>query len=481
LKKNNTTSNSVKWNAINSAVSQGTTIITGVVLMRVLEPKAFGLIGMITVFTGFLNIIKDSGLASSLIYKKFLQKIDKDTVFWFNIVVGFVLTLGFFFSSSFIAKYYEEPILNQLVKAFSVTFFLSAISITQYTLFKKNLAFKKIFKVEIIGLLLSAILTIVAALMGFGVWSLVILQISKTLIISINTWIFSSYKPSFNFSYSVLMEHFQYSFPVLGTKSFNYWTRNADNFFIGSFLGSQALAYYSRAYFFVAMPAQKISGIIGNVLFPSLSKIKDDKNKAKNMYLKAMRLTAFITFPLLGGLIVFAEQFTEIVFGKQWLPMVITLQLLSILSLVESVFVFTTSLFYSQGATKLNFKISVLFGITNITVFYFGSQYSIETVALLLIIVYFIFLLPKVYYATKLIDLRLGIVFSNILRLFLFNSFAMFLSYFIYEIASCHINYLLSFILGIFVYILIFISLNLFFNKTQFKEFTFYISNINKN
>jgi O-antigen/teichoic acid export membrane protein len=161
--------------------------------------------------------------------------------------------------------------------------------------------------------------------------------------------------------------------------------------------------------------------------------------------------------------------------------MVFTLQLLSILSLFESVFVFTTYLFYSQGATKLNFKISVLFGITNITAFYIGSQYSIETVALLLIIVYFVFLLPKVYYATKLIDLRMGIVFTNILRLFIFNTLSMVLSYYIYEITYAHMNYLLSFILGILSYISIFILFNLFFNKIQFKEFLFYMSNINKN
>jgi PST family polysaccharide transporter len=288
LKAINSTINSVKWNAINSGVSQITTIITGVVLMRILDASAFGLIGMITVFTGFLNILKDSGLASSLIYQGRLSTSDKDTVFWFNIGIGFLLTLVFFFSSSFIAAYYEEPMLDKLVKVFSSTFIISAFSITQYTLLKKELAFKKIFQVEIIGIVFSAIFTIIAVYMGFGVWSLIVLHVSRALMISINTWLVSEYKPTIKYSYSVLKKHFQYSLPVLGTKSFNYWTRNADNFFIGSFLGSQALGYYSRAFFFVNMPTQKISSIIGNILFPSLSMLKEDKAKAVDLYLKSI-------------------------------------------------------------------------------------------------------------------------------------------------------------------------------------------------
>lgn len=481
MENKNSTTHSVKWNAINSLISQGTTIITGVVLMRVLDPKAFGLIGMITIFTGFLNVLKDSGLGSSLIYQKILKQIDKDTVFWFNVSFGFVLMLCFYFLSPFIALYFEEPSLNALVKVYSINFLVSSLSQTQSTLFKKQLDFKKLFKVEVIGLLLSSVLAIVAAFFDFGVWSLIVLHVSRTLIITCNIWFYSSYRPRFSFSYTILKSHFKYSFPILGTKSFNYWTRNADNFFIGSFLGTQALAYYSRAYFFVVMPIQKISSIIGNVLFPSFSKINDDKERVGLMYLRAMRLTAFLTFPLLGGLIVFAEPFIEIAFGREWLPMSKTLQILSVLSLFESVFVYTTTLFFSQGATSLNFKISVVFGVVNIIAFYFGSRYSIEMVAYLLSCIYFLFLVPKVYYATKLIDLNIKLVFINISMLLLLNFLSMLICFIAHNYLSTILFDVLNFIIGITLYILTFFLLNLVANKKQLDELIFYISNLKEN
>jgi PST family polysaccharide transporter len=298
--------------------------------------------------------------------------------------------------------------------------------------------------------------------------------------ISINTWLVSAYKPTLKYSYSVLKKHFQYSFPVLGTKSFNYWTRNADNFFIGSFLGSEALGYYSRAFFFVAMPTQKISSIIGNVLFPSLSMIKEDKVKVSELYLKAMRMTSFITFPLLGGLIVFAEPFTYAVFGVQWLPMVLTLQILCVLSLFKSVFDFTTSIFYSQGATKLNFKISLIYGIFNIVVFYIGAQYSIEMVAYLLVLFYFIFLIPKIYYSSGLINLKFVKVFQSIWNVFFINLLCILVCYLFSPFFIERIKVISFLILGGLFYVLLFIFVNVIFNKAQLNEFVTQLLKVNK-
>ena len=478
MKENNSTTHSVKWNAINSMISQVTTIITGVVLMRILDPSAFGLIGMITVFTGFLNVLKDSGLGSSLIYQSDLKKIDKDTVFWFNISVGFILFLGLFIFSNLIASYYDEPLLSSLTKVFSFTFILSALSQIHHVLFKKSLDFKKIFKVEVVGLVSSATLAISAAFLGFGVWSLLVLHVSRTLIISINTWLFSNYRPAFSFSSNVLKKHFQYSFPVLGTKSFNYWTRNADNFFIGSFLGSTPLGYYSRAYFFVTMPVQKISSIIGKTLFPSLSLLKDNNEKAIVLYLKSMRMTAFVTFPLLGGLIILAKPFVLVAFGTQWLPIITTLKILCILSLLQSVIVLTNSIYFAKGATKLNFKLSILSGISNIIGFYIGSQYSIEMVATLLLSVYLLFMIPKLYYGCRLMDLNISKVIKNLSFIFMINLLAMLVCFVFVWCVNAYLSVIYLLLLGTLLYVATFISLNILFNRDILDEFLFSLKKV---
>jgi len=468
----------VKWNALNSSFSQITVIITGLILMRLLSPADFGLIGMITVFTGFLGMLKDSGLGASLIYKQNLTQADKDTVFWFNVTVGFLLTISFYFCSGLIANYYEEPKLNTLVKAFSLTFAVSSLSQAHFTLLKKDMAFKQIFKVEFAGILVSTILTIVAAFYGLGVWSLVILHLGRSIIISINIWFFRNYTPSFKYSFELLKEHLKYSLPLLGTRSFNYWTRNADNFFIGKLLGSQALGFYSRAFFFVSMPTQKISSIIGGVIFPSLSKMQKDKKKSSELFLKAMQMTSFITFPLLGGLIVLAEPFVLTAFGEKWLPIVFTLQILSVLSMQESVFVYITPIFLAMGATKFMFRISVLLGITNIIVFYIGALHSIELVALLLVIVSSIYLFPKLYYVNRLINLKLILIFRALFNTFMLNLFSMFLIYIAIDYLDEKLISGILLLVGVMLYALIFYGLNFIFNKKQFKIFLNYSVNL---
>ena len=472
----NSTINNVKWNAINSIASQASTIITCVVLMRLLSPDAFGLIGMITVFTGFLNRLKDNGLGASLIFKKELSKYDKDTVFWFNFMFGLILAVVFFLSSGFLAEYYNEPQLTNLVKVFSLTFVFSSLSGVHSPLLKKHLKYKKIFKANILSLVVSSILTITAAFNNFGVWSLVILHLSGSLIRTINLYFVSDYRPSFNFSRDLLKSHFNYSLPVLGTKSFNYWTRNADNFFIGSLLGSQALGYYSRAYFFVSMPIQKISNIIGSILFPSLS-LKKNEEESKTLLLNAMNMTAFITFPLVGGLIVLAEPFVISVFGEQWKPMVLTIQILSVLTLFESVLVFTTSIFYAHGATKLYFKLSIFYGLYNILAFYIGSLHSIEAVACLLLLGYLVFMFPKLYYAGDLISLRVSEIFKQLKRHFIINLKIMFIVYAILMFFITRINIVYSFVAGIVLYLMLFVFFNLLINK---KDSFVFMANLKK-
>lgn len=480
MNKINSITSSVKWNAINSIVSQASTIITGIILMRLLSPDSFGLIGMITVFTGFMNKLKDSGLGASLIYKSELSKQDKDTVFWFNFFFGMVLFLVFFLSSNLLSSYYNEPQLNSLTKVFALTFIFSSLSGVHGPLLQKELKFKEIFKANIASLIISSILTIIAAFNNFGVWSLIILHLSGSLINTINLYFVSEYRPSFNFSFKTLKGHLQYSLPVLGTKSFNYWTRNADNFFIGSMLGSQALGFYSRAFFFVNMPIQKISNILGSTLFPSLAKFNKDKRKSSELLLNSMNMTAFATFPIIGGLLVLAEPFVLFSFGDQWRPMIMALQILSILTILESVLVFTTSIFYAYGANKLFFYFSVIFGVSNIVVFYIGAHYSIEIVSILLLAVYLVFIIPKLYFINKLIDLKIIDIFKK-LKFHLIINFvciilvSIFVKYYIITFSD-----FLLLVLGTIFYMAIYLILQFIFNKNDFLIFFQNIKNVIK-
>lgn len=398
----------VKWNGISSLVNQGVTVLVGILLMRLLSPDDFGLLGMVTVLTGFLHILKDAGLGASIIFKKDLNTSDLNTVFWFNVFLGFLLCLVVFGLSYPLSLYYDEPRLNAIVKVFSLTFLLSSTTVVHASLLQKRLAFKQKFYVEIISNVVSGIAGVVLALYDFGVWALVWMNLFRVIVYTILIWFVSFFMPQLSFSLLVLKGHFSYSMSVFGTKSFNYWTRNADNFFVGKFLGSEALGFYSRAFFFVTFPVQKFTNVLGGVLFPAMSQKHHTPETIVTLLLRSIRIVAMVTFPLIGFLLINVEPLVMIVFGSKWLPMLPSLRILLILAILESVLVLTTPAYYALDATKLNFFLSAVQGTINIICFYIGSHYSIELVALLLLCSTAFITFPRVYYIIKLTDSSVG-------------------------------------------------------------------------
>jgi hypothetical protein len=144
------------------------------------------------------------------------------------------------------------------------------------------------------------------------------------------------------------------------------------------------------------------------------------------------------------------------------------------------VLVFTTSIFYAQGATKLNFNLSLVFGVCNIIVFYFGSHYSIEIVASLLLIVYLLFQGPKLYYGCRLINLKVSTVMENLAKVFFINLISMILSFLFLKLFESKLSNLLLLVTGCLFYLIIFLSTNFLFNKNKLMEFSSYLLKVLK-
>ncbi len=454
----------VKWNGISSLLNQIVTILLGIILMRLLPPKDFGLLGMVTVFTGFLNVLKDGGLGASLIYKKRLHKLDLSTVFWFNLFMGIFLFSLVYGMSGPMANYYEEDRLVLIVKVYALLFIIMSTTVVHQSLLIKHLEFKKKFISEILALVLSGIVGLVLAIYDFGVWSLIYMHIFRSTVHAMVLWYYLPFKPKFIFSLKVLKNHFGYSLPVFGTKSFNYWTRNADNLLVGKYLGSEALGFYSRAYFFVSFPVQRFTSTISTVLFPVMSQSNYQLEKIGSLFIRSIKSVALVTFPLMGLLFVAAEPFVLIIFGENWSPIILTLKIFCVLGMVESIIVLTTPVMYAIGATKINFILSISFGIVNIIVFYFGSQFSIETVAWLLLASTTIFSIIRIYFIENLTELKFIAIVSALGSTFIITLISIFLvliiSNFISELDIWFKGILLS-----SCFLLVYSSFALFFLK----------------
>ncbi len=378
----NKTLSGIFWSVATQIIRQVVQFIISIVLIRLLLPEEFGLVGMVTVVTGFVIIFRDFGLGSAIIHKKEVSQADLSTAFWFNIMVGAALTLIIIGVAPFVAEFYNEPILTDMTMVLAFNFLISSFSIVQSSIFAKKIDFKTLFFVRITTTIVSGSIAIIMAVNGYGVWSIVAQSLSMSLVSAIGLWVASKWRPSFVFSKASLKMLLDFGLALLGTRTLNYWARNTDNLLIGKFLGSNQLGIYSKAYSVMLLPLTNISQVLSRVMFPSLSTIQDDKQRVKRIYLRMTRSIALVTFPMMAGLIVTADPFVLVVFGEKWKACIPILKILSVLGLTQSIGTLNGNIFLSQGATKLQLKIGLITKPMMIVGIVIGLQWGIIGVAI---------------------------------------------------------------------------------------------------
>lgn len=408
------TVSALKWSLLNQLISQGAIFVIGVILMREIDPNQFGLLGMVTVITGFFNVFRDFGLSSSLIQHKSITDVDKNTLFWFSLFIGIFLATLLFLSSYAIGAFYNEKQLVSLTQTIAIVFIIQSISNTPNALLTKQMQFDKLFWVNTSSVVIAGSAAIMLAINNYGVWALIYQQIIAATVALVMLWILIDFRPKFFFSSTILKKHLKFGGPLLGTQTINYWARNSDNLLIGKFLGTAPLGLYSRAYSIMMLPIANVSRVISNVMFPSFSQIQEDREQIKTIYLKMVRVIAFVTFPMMGILFLVAEPLTLLVFGERWKELIPLIKILSIVGALQSIGTLNGNIFLSQGKTKLQFKINIITGALVATTFAIAVQYNIAIVAKAYLGVTLLIIVPVWYIMGKLIALKLGEIIQNI-------------------------------------------------------------------
>jgi len=312
----------ISWTALTKILHQLFNFIFLVFLARILGPEEFGMLSMIIVFTGVADLIKDFGLSSAIIHRIDLKDTHLNTAFWFNIFVSIVLTFSYILFAPYIASFYNEPKLKQYIYAFSSIFIISSLNIVQNSLIIKNLNFKKLFLIDSTCVFLSGTIAVCLAYNAFGTWSLIIQIISFYFFNVILMWLSSNWKPKFQFSLNSLRELFNYSSGLFGYQMLNYFSRHIDQLLIGKYLTSANLGIYSRTYQLMLLPINTFNVIVTRVMFPILSREQNNLQRFAAIYLKSVKITSMIMFPISIAIYLFSEDIVYTVFGIKWIKMV---------------------------------------------------------------------------------------------------------------------------------------------------------------
>lgn len=362
----------IEWSAGAQIAKQILQFIISIILIRLLTPKDFGLIGMIMVFIGFASLFSEMGFGAALIQKKEIEERHLSSIFWLNIVTGLILTGILLAIAPVIATFYNEPRLKLFTMVLSTTFFIGSLSIVQKTILIRSMNFRMLAIIETLTMSIAGIFAIILAFLGLGVWSLVWQAFVSAIIGVIILWVHSDWKPYLQFNRDAVKELFGFSGNLLGFNVFNYWARNMDNLLIGKVIGSSGLGIYNRAYYLMLTPLSQISSIVGKVMFPVLSKIQDDKVRVKHLYLSTISIIALITFPMMMGLMLVANSFVLVLFGPKWIDVVALLRVLCFIGMMQSVVTTVGWIYTSQGRTDWMFRWGIVAGIIAVISFIIG-------------------------------------------------------------------------------------------------------------
>jgi teichuronic acid exporter len=372
------TLNGLIWSFIDSFSNQGVQFTVGIILARILSPREFGLIGMLTIFIAISQSFVDSGFSRALIRKKNCTQADYSTIFYFNLLISVVFYIILYISSSAISSFFEEPQLEILLQVLGLGIILNAFGIIQRTILTKNINFKIQTKVSLVASVSSGGIAIIMAFLDYGVWSLVALTLFRFGINSFFLWIWAQWRPTFVFSKQSFKELFSFGSKLLLSGLIDTIYNNIFYLIIGKYFSTVKLGFYTRAEQFQALPSANLSGMISKVTYPMLSSIQDDIQLLKIAYEKVIRSTMLLTFSLMLGMAAIGKPLVLVLIGSKWLPMVGYLQLLCLVGMFYPLHALNLNMLQVQGRSDLFLRLEIIKKILAVPVVIIGIFYGIK-------------------------------------------------------------------------------------------------------
>ena len=369
------------------------------VIARLLAPEDFGLVGMVTAFTGVLNLFKDLGLSSAAVQRQSITPAQSSTLFWLNVAVGLALACIVALSAPAIASFYREPRLIPVTLALATAFVFSAAGVQHGVLLQREMRFTAVAFINTTSLVASTAIAITGAAAGFGYWALVAMAVTLPLFNTIGCWLTVAWVPG--------MPQKRVGMRALtsfgGTVTFNsvvyYLASNFDKMLLGRYFGVDALGIYGRAYQLISIPTENLNSAAGDVAFSALSRLEGESTRLRSYFLKGYSLILTVTLPVTLICAVFADDVVAVVLGAKWEAVTPIFRLLAptilAIAMVHPLGWFLMSL----GLVKRSLKMAVAIAPFTITACLVGVSYGPWGVALGYSTVMTLWIIPAIAWA----------------------------------------------------------------------------------
>ena len=394
----------VFWVFINLFLTRGASFFATVFLARILSPDDFGLMGMIVIFMGIGTTLINSGLSQSLIRSNDSGDIDYSTIFYTNIGFSFLVYMLIFTIAPFIAVFYEQEVLINIIRVYCLGYIIFATSAIQTAILTKEMKFKELAQYQIPATVISILIGILLAYKGFGIWSLVWMTLVNHLVRSLVFWYKTKWTPGLNFSIKILKKHLNFGYKLMLSSILNTGFKNIYNVIIGKSYALNILGFFERSQAFQHYIVATLTEIISNVSYPLLSKIQNDKEKMVAVFKKIIIITFFIVAPVMSGLAVLAKPLFQVVLGEKWIEAVPFFQMLCVSGIIYPLHFLNINLLKVLGRSDLFLKIEIYKQILLVAVILVAFQYGITGLLISIIVHSILGFFINTHYTNQLID-----------------------------------------------------------------------------
>lgn len=392
----------MKWGVLDNLAKSGVTFLVGLVLARMLSPTDFGILGIITIFINLSVVIIDGGFATALIRKPDATRADYNTVFHVNILLSVALMGLLWLSAGVIARFFNQPILAQVLPVMSIVLLFNAGSLIPRTILIKQLDFRSQAYVSLFSSLSSGAIGIWVAYRGLGVWALAAQQISRQFLMMVGLWLVNRWLPALCFSKRSFKELFGFGSKLLAANVINSLYKDMFLAVIGKMYTARDLGYYNRADQFNIIFSNNFGQIVQKVSLSSLSQVQDDAQRFRTSFRKMVRYTGMVTFAAVFGLSAIAKPLIVTLIGTKWLPSVYLLQIMSLYAAIYPLQQLNLNVMNVRKRSDLYLRLEILKKILFVPVIAVGFFFELQFMIWAAVVYYYVEFFINGWYSEKL-------------------------------------------------------------------------------
>lgn len=419
------------WGGMSNAFCQLLNLFFGIFLARILGPGDYGPIGMLAFFSAIASSLQDSGFVAALANRKTVTHDDYNAVFWFNILASFFMYGCLYLCAPLIAEFFGQPILVDLSRYNFLGFVVASFGIAPSAYLFRELKVRERSIAQILSVVTTGFVGVIMALNGYSYWGIATQSIVYVLVRTIVCWWYTPWHPTFRINFAPLRYLFLFGYRLMITNVFQRFNWNIFSLILGKYYLRNDVGNYTKSAEWFNMGGEVVNGMVNAIAQPTLAKVVEDKERQLRVFRKMLRFTAFVSFLLMLGLSLVAQELIVIIITDKWIESAKMLQILAVWGAFMPIQSMLTNLLISRGRSVIYMWCTIVQGLLMLGILLAIHSYGIKTMLVSYCVFNVAWLFVWQYFAKREISINVSMFLRDVMPYMLLATFVMLITHII--------------------------------------------------